>query len=370
MQKCYIGSDLTTQLTNLLQRLNVAKVFLVRGKKSYVSCGASNMMDAVLSRKSIKPVCFFDFSTNPRAEDVNKGTLLCKSQRPDIIIAVGGGSVLDMAKLIRYYLYKETDSYIPLVAIPTTAGTGAETTHFSVCYIDGEKQSIADSAILPDYAFICPELTCYNNAYLTACTGFDAVAQAIESYWSVNSTDESRVYSLKALGLLWKQLPLLIKDLGNKELRSDVAEGSYYAGRAIDITTTTAPHAFSYKFTSLYGIPHGHAVALTFPFFFALNLCGEGLQTTLDSHEYRQRINSLVQFLDIGRNDFLSCQLYMGIYISSLGLSAKTWTLDELALAVSSFNEQRGRNNPIVIDEEVKSRLQNYLIRSKESENE
>lgn len=84
---------------------------------------------------------------------------------------------------------------------------------------------------------------------------------------SVNSTDESRSYSLKALGLLWKQLPLLIKNLDNKELRSEVAEGAYYAGRAIDITTTTAPHAFSYKFTSLYGIPHGHAVALTFPYF-------------------------------------------------------------------------------------------------------
>lgn len=80
-----------------------------------------------------------------------------------------------------------------------------------MCYINGEKQSIADSAMLPDYAFVCSELTSHNDAYLTACTGFDAVAQAIESYWSVNSTDESRSYSLKALGLLWKQLPLLIK---------------------------------------------------------------------------------------------------------------------------------------------------------------
>ena len=143
-----------------------------------------------------------------------KGFLLCKSQCPNIILAVGGGSALDMAKLIRYHIYKETDSYIPLVVIPTTAGTGAETTHFSVCYINGEKQSIADSAMLPDYAFVCSELTSHNDAYLTACTGFDAVAQAIESYWSVNSTDESRSYSLKALGLLWKQLPLLMKKLG------------------------------------------------------------------------------------------------------------------------------------------------------------
>lgn len=366
MQKYYIGSDLSAQLTDLLQRLNVAKVFLVRGKKSYVSCGASAVMDDVLGKKNIKSVPFFDFLANPRVEEVRKGVFLCKSQRPDIILAVGGGSALDMAKLIRYYIYKETDSYIPLVAIPTTAGTGAETTHFSVCYVDGEKQSIADSAILPDYAFVCPELTCHNDAYLTACTGFDAVAQAIESYWSVNSTDESRSYSLKALKFLWKQLPLLVKDLNNIQLRSEVAEGAYYSGRAIDMTTTTAPHAFSYKFTSLYGIPHGHAVALTFPFFFALNLCGEGLQTALNSYEYGQRVELLKQFLGLDINDFLSWQLYMDTYISSLGLSAKILTFDELALAVSSFNEQRGRNNPVVINEEVKSRLQNYFMGLKE----
>lgn len=327
MQEYYIGPDLNTQLAALLQKLNVTKVFLVRGKKSYTSCGASDVMDAVLNGRGIKTVCFFDFLTNPRVEDVRKGVLLCKSQCPNIILAVGGGSALDMAKLIRYHIYKETDSYIPLVVIPTTAGTGAETTHFSVCYINGEKQSIADSAMLPDYAFVCSELTSHNDAYLTACTGFDAVAQAIESYWSVNSTDESRSYSLKALGLLWKQLPLLIKNLDNKELRSEVAEGAYYAGRAIDITTTTAPHAFSYKFTSLYGIPHGHAVALTFPYFFALNLYGERLQSTLDSYEYGQRMKLLVQFLDADRSDFLSCQLHMSTYISSLGLSAKALTL-------------------------------------------
>ena len=184
MQEYYIGPDLNTQLAALLQKLNVTKVFLVRGKKSYTSCGASDVMDAVLSGRGIKTVCFFDFLTNPRVEDVRKGVLLCKSQCPNIILAVGGGSALDMAKLIRYHIYKETDSYIPLVVIPTTAGTGAETTHFSVCYINGEKQSIADSAMLPDYAFVCSELTSHNDAYLTACTGFDAVAQAIESYWS------------------------------------------------------------------------------------------------------------------------------------------------------------------------------------------
>ena len=370
MQEYYIGPDLNTQLAALLQKLNVTKVFLVRGKKSYTSCGASDVMDAVLNGRGIKTVCFFDFLTNPRVEDVRKGVLLCKSQCPNIILAVGGGSALDMAKLIRYHIYKETDSYIPLVVIPTTAGTGAETTHFSVCYINGEKQSIADSAMLPDYAFVCSELTSHNDAYLTACTGFDAVAQAIESYWSVNSTDESRSYSLKALGLLWKQLPLLIKNLDNKELRSEVAEGAYYAGRAIDITTTTAPHAFSYKFTSLYGIPHGHAVALTFPYFFALNLYGERLQSTLDSYEYGQRMKLLVQFLDADRSDFLSCQLHMSTYISSLGLSAKALTFDELASAVSCFNEQRGRNNPVVIDEEVKSGLQNYFMELKESDKE
>ena len=111
-------------------------------------------------------------------------------------------------------------------------------------------------------------------------------------------------------------------------------------------------------------------MALTFPYFFALNLCGERLQSTLNSYEYGQRMKLLVQFLDADRSDFLSCQLHMSTYISSLGLSAKALTFDELASAVSSFNEQRGRNNPVVIDEEVKSGLQNYFMELKESDKE
>ena len=168
MQEYYIGPDLNTQLAALLQKLNVTKVFLVRGKKSLYILRCIGCDGCRIKRKGYKNCLFFDFLTNPRVEDVRKGVLLCKSQCPNIILAVGGGSALDMAKLIRYHIYKETDSYIPLVVIPTTAGTGAETTHFSVCYINGEKQSIADSAMLPDYAFVCSELTSHNDAYLTA----------------------------------------------------------------------------------------------------------------------------------------------------------------------------------------------------------
>ena len=118
-------------------------------------------------------------------------------------------------------------------------------------------------------AVVYPQFTYQNDAYLTACTGFDALAQAIESYWAKGATNESRDYSVRAIGLLWKQLPQLIQS-PTKELRNQVAEGAYWAGRAINISTTTAPHAFSYVFTSKYGYPHGHAVAFTFPFFMKL----------------------------------------------------------------------------------------------------
>lgn len=361
MQEYYIGSNLNTWLSGLLQRLNVATVFLVRGKDSYVSCGASNIIGEILVDGKMQTIHFSDFSINPKIEDVNKGVSLCMAEFPEIILAVGGGSTIDTAKLIRYYVLQETGKYIPLIAVPTTAGSGAEATHFSVCYINEEKHSIEDSTILPDYAFIYPEFTYHNDAYLTACTGFDAVAQAMESYWSVKSTDESRDYSLKALNLLWKQLPLLMGDLKNESLRRQVAEGAYYAGRAINITTTTAPHAFSYKFTSLYSYAHGDAVALTFPFFFALNTLSEELQSSLNEEEYKERMNLLLRVLECKCTGKKSRQLYMEGYISSLGLLVRKFTLSEIALVLNSFNMQRAKNNPVVIDRGIVEELGCYL---------
>lgn len=363
MQEHYINSDLNIQLGQLLQQLDITKIFLVRGEKSYSSCGASDVINPILCKNGIQPIHFSAFSVNPKIEDVNKGVAFYKERYADAILAVGGGSTLDMAKLIRYHVFKETGKRIPLIAIPTTAGSGAEATHFSVCYINEEKHSISDVTILPDYVFIYPKFTYDNDAYLTACTGFDAIAQAIESFWSVKSTDESRTCSIRALRLLWEQLPELVRNPSNTQLRAQVAEGAYHAGCAINMTTTTAPHAFSYKFTSLYGYAHGHAVALTFPFFFALNIAGNGLHPEMKKDRFMKEMDSLMDVLGCKDLKGNSRQEYMEDYISFLGLSGRRFTTDEIDSVVNSFNRQRASNNPVVIDEKITEELKSYLYR-------
>lgn len=361
MQEYFIETNIEQDLAYILKSKKAKKVFLIRGKKSYCNSGAKVVLEKIFKEQDIEILSFSDYSINPKFDDVHHGVALCKQYIPDMIVAVGGGSALDTGKLIRYYYSKEQDCDVTLIALPTTAGSGAEATHFSVCYINGEKQSIADEKIRPDYVLINPMFTLHNDAYLTACTGFDAVAQAIESYWAVKSTEKSREFSAKALSLLWKQLPLLVNDLSNESLRCQVAEGAYYAGRAIDITTTTAPHAFSYKFTSLYGYSHGHAVALTFPFFWELNTTGKNLQPTLDNISYIKRIDELLRIIDCYKTSNRHNVLMMTDYIYSLGLKTRLFFKKEILPIVENFNQERARNNPVVIDDEVKRVLCEWL---------
>ena len=137
------------------------------------------------------------------------------------------------------------------MAIPTTAGTGAEATRFAVCY-DGEiKYSIDFEVIRPSHVALVPEFSATLPDYQKAATNFDAYAQAVESLWAKGATDESKEYANRALVLM-------------KE--DNWLEASYWAGMAIDISRTTAAHAFSYYLTSHYGIPHGHAVYMVFEY--------------------------------------------------------------------------------------------------------
>lgn len=219
-------------------------VVLVTGRASYSVCGAESLLSPFLKEKRI--VHLTTVGENARAEDVAEKKLQLPSL-VDAYIAVGGGTVIDTTKLIRGL---EGD-LPPFLAIPTTAGTGAEATRFAVCYDHGRKMSVDDARYLPTEQLLIPELTETQAPYQRASTEFDAYAQAVESLWAVGATDESRVYARKALDLM---------------AAGDQMLGSYWAGRAIDISRTTAAHALSYYMTATYGIPHGQAVYMMFPY--------------------------------------------------------------------------------------------------------
>lgn len=225
------------------------EIVLVSGKSSFSKCGAETWLRPFLSGKNV--LHLVTAGENARTENVEELLLEIKTC-PDAYIAVGGGSVIDTTKLLRtgFPPVSETSEYAPFLAIPTTAGTGAEATRFAVYYDHGKKCSADDVRYLPTDQILIQEFCDSATQYQKAVCAFDAYAQAVESLWAKGATEESRSYALKALDLMEKGEQLL---------------GSYWAGRAIDISRTTAAHAFSYYMTATYAVPHGEAVYMMFP---------------------------------------------------------------------------------------------------------
>jgi len=223
-------------------------IVLLTGRSSYAACGARDFLEPFLSGRSVTRLT--TIGENARAEDVEEKLRLLPD-RVDAFVAVGGGTVLDTAKLLRNGFPETVHEGVPYLAIPTTAGTGAEATRFAVYYDRGVKRSADDVRYLPTDVVLLPELPRSLSAYQQASTEFDAYAQAVESLWAKGATEESRTYARKALALMAEGRQML---------------GSYWAGRAIDISRTTAAHALSYFLTAEYGIPHGHAVYMMFEY--------------------------------------------------------------------------------------------------------
>ena len=242
-------------LEPLLKKLNVKKFLLV--------CDSSfpylNIKDCIESIK-IDHVVFNQFSSNPLHDDADKGRELFTGEKCDCIVAVGGGSSLDVAKCIKL----DSGSIVPLVAIPTTAGTGSESTRHIVVYRDGKKESLGNETVIPNYVVFEPKVLKTLPVYQKKCTMLDALCQGIESYWSVNANSESRILSKKAIELIVSNMDKYILE-NDEKAAEKVMEGANYSGQAINLTQTTAAHAMSYKITSLYKLPHGHAVAVCLP---------------------------------------------------------------------------------------------------------
>lgn len=366
-----IGKCAMSLLETYFEENSPHRVFLVRGKQSFISSGAEHILSDLFRRHSCLVSEFREFQENPILEEVKNGCYLFEQSKSDIIIACGGGSVLDMAKLIRFSaaytgdlvnpVLKKKAELTPLMALPTTAGTGCEATPFAVCYKDSIKHSVAHPDVLPDYAVIFPQFTYNNPSYLTACTGFDALAQSMEAYWNVNATTESDEYAKKAISVLWDNLPKVVNSPLN-EIRDLISVAAYWSGCAIAITKTTAPHAFSYAFTTHCSYPHGHAVALSFPFFMALNLLEKQdstLQPRIDVGEYHKKMAWLRA--QIGFFDGIDVQSEMQSYLNSIGLCNNGYGDNNLTMMLDQVNIQRLVNNPIMVTKDIIEQLEDVL---------
>ncbi|MCD4679570.1 MAG: phosphonoacetaldehyde reductase, partial [Bacteroidales bacterium] len=281
-KSCLLYRGAITDLEKLIDINNISRIFLVTGKKSYDASGARKSIDELFYSSTIDH--YSDFHVNPVLEEILTGVELFKKNSYDLIVAVGGGTAIDIAKAIRFFAKQSADPLAilhgkenitpvfdpPLLAIPTTAGSGSEATHFAVIYHNKHKYSLAHQTIMPQYSCIDGDLTYSLPAKIAAFTGMDALCQAIESFWSVDSTEKSRSYSEKAIQLIKSDLVNSVFT-ADPDSRMKIAEAAHYAGQAINITKTTGAHAFSYYLTSKKNIPHGQAVSLLIDKFLLFN---------------------------------------------------------------------------------------------------
>lgn len=365
IQDVKIGSNSVSYFKNFLSDNLPKSIFLVTGKDSFFNSGAHNKLEPIL--RPYKYCHFHDFEENPKVEDVERGIELFETNKCDLIVAVGGGSVIDMAKLVNifhsekgdispYILTAETkDAVVPLVVFPTTSGTGSEATHFAVVYVRRKKYSVANNLLLPDLVIIDSSFTFSTSPYLTAVTGLDAFSQAIESFWSVNSTEESRSYSLEAAKIIWENLPSAVNE-NNIEAKQLMSMASHLAGKAINIAKTTAPHALSYGFTTNLKIAHGHAVSLFLPFFmdYHTKVSEENCNDVRGMNWIKETMLKISKVLDVETEQLASETLR---FINSCNISIDYGELNIsgqlFEKSIGDVNEERLKNNPVNVDQRI-----------------
>lgn len=360
------GYGAFNSINEIVDQFEARKILLVTGRRSYQACGAQATIEQNLSPDTY--VRFSDFEVNPKLEDGKRGARLALEAQVDLVVAVGGGSAIDIAKLIKALLTEPEDAEalvrgdipleangIPLVAIPTTAGSGSEATHFAVVYIGKNKYSLASPSLLPSRTVLDGSLLKSASPYQKAVNGLDALAQAIEGCWAANSTDQSREYSLDAIRLIVAHLPAIVNSNNEADLQN-MMRASNLAGQSINISKTTAPHAFSYAFTSYHDIPHGHAVWLTLPEIFAIHAtaANDKVSDPRGVEHFKSIMQQLVSALGI--DSASDSAAFLRNFMQKLGIEGdmrkmKIEDPEQRKFLSAQVNAQRLANNPVIIDE-------------------
>ncbi|MDA7476481.1 iron-containing alcohol dehydrogenase [Candidatus Pelagibacter ubique] len=298
-------------INKFINDFSFKKIFILCGKKSFIASGADQFIEKIIKKKECK--FFYKKSESPKLEELIEIIKEIRNFKPDLILAVGGGAVIDYAKmsnvidirsdlaeLIVNYSYPFKEKYTKLAVIPTTAGSGAEVTSNAVIYVDGIKHSFESELLIPDYFFLIPEFLMSASNKIKASAGFDAIAQALESLVAKKSDDKSVNYASKSLKI---SINSYVSFLTTPNLKNatEMSVAANLAGKAISISKTTVPHATSYPFTSLFGISHGHAVSLFFEKFFKFNYLNLNKSDT--TFDLKKRFDLIFNLFDVSNID-------------------------------------------------------------------
>lgn len=339
-------------------------------KKVLLVCGESINNYTVLNRKlldcKVPMVRFSDFHPNPEYDSVVKGVEVFRNEGCDSIMAVGGGSAIDVAKCIKLYSNMpgngENGSFlrhdiipndIPLLVMPTTAGTGTEATRYAVIYYDGVKQSVTSYSIIPQTILMDPNVLKTLPLYQKKATMCDALCHAIESYWSVNSTPESQAFARFALTSVLNNMEGYLQN--TDEGNAGMLMAAHAAGKAINISQTTAGHAMCYMITSMFGFAHGHAAMLCDRVLFRwmVENVGDGAKCSDPRGvEYLRATLDELGVLLGGANATDGAKKLEEIF-TVLNLDRPKMSDEQIEILKNSVNPVRLKNHPIALDAET-----------------
>ncbi len=286
MPEIHGGEGALAKLAASLDRRGVSRIFIVTGPHVSRTDGFAGILAAVSPGRAVE--VYAETKADPTIQQVDEMATQARAFAADCVIGIGGGSPLDAAKVVAVLatqsgsaadlvgadLVKRRD--IPLVLIPTTAGTGSEVTEYSIL-TNTETQmkgAVCSTEIIPDYAFLIPALTISMPPSVTAITGMDAFCHATEAYLSRKRNPYSDLMALAAVRLIATHLLQAFRQPADTAAREGMLTASLYAGLAFGNASVTAVHAFAYPLGGMHHVPHGLANSLMFAPVFRHNLAG------------------------------------------------------------------------------------------------
>lgn len=315
------------ELENISKYINGRKILLITSQ-GFVKRG---LVDKIKTLCDTIIYVFTDVKSHPEFKDLESAYETIHKNDFELILAIGGGSVLDASKYISVYndskeasfvtnvikgqLPKENYKTIPIIAVPTTAGTGSEITPWATIWDMDEKKkySLHLPELFSETALYDPTLTLSVPKEITIQTGLDTLSHALESIWNKNANEITLSYAIKSAKLVMQYLPLLVNDLENIEYRTEILKACMYAGLAFSNTQTALAHAISYYITANHGVPHGIACSFTLPMLID-NIVGKNdfiddalkdIFGELSSNYLKdmlKRLNVSTEFIDYGIN--------------------------------------------------------------------
>ena len=365
--KIHFGKGRLWEIKTIAKELGLTRGLLVAGPFFFRSGLAEKI---IRESEGMIVASFGEISPNPDVTEVDACADVIRRENIGFVVALGGGSPMDCAKAAASVALTEDsirkyhgtgvalpEAHLPLIAIPTTAGTGSEVTCVSVLsdHANGKKAPIVSEGFYPAAAIIDPELTYTMPPQVTAGTGIDVLSHAIEGYWSKGHQPICDTLAIHAARLVFEYLFRAYENPQDEEAREKMCEASVIAGLAFTLPKTTSSHACSFPLTNIYRIPHGEACGLTLDHFIRINAHGEG----------GERVEYLAHKLGFTDADALAdavlelkCKMGLRCDLHDLNLSD-----EQIAELVRISRHPNLYNNPVEITDEMLEKIYRTLAK-------